>query len=82
MGTVPDKGTLCGLPLALSVTSTEPEREPVAVGWNLTVIVQLLPAATELPHVLVCEKSAGFVPLIEMLVILNAVLAVFVRVMV
>jgi hypothetical protein len=67
--------------VALSVIRTVPEREPVAVGWNWTLIVQVPPAATEVPHVLVCEKSAGFVPLIETLVMFSADVAVFVSVM-
>jgi hypothetical protein len=32
---------------------TEAVRLPLAVGMKVTLIVQLLPAATELPHVLV-----------------------------
>jgi hypothetical protein len=32
---------------------TEAVRLPLAAGLKVTVIVQLLPAATELPHVLV-----------------------------
>ena len=50
---VPVRLTVCGLPLALSVMLTEAVRVPGAVGVNLTLIVQLPPAATELPHVLV-----------------------------
>lgn len=42
--------------------------------------MQFPPAATELPHVLVSEKSPGFAPPIEILVMLNAVLAEFVSV--
>jgi hypothetical protein len=45
--------TVCGLPLALSVIVTEAVRFPVAVGVNITLIVQVPPAATELPQVLV-----------------------------
>ena len=44
----------CGLPPALSVMVTAAVRAPVAVGWNVTLIVQLpLFAATELPQVFV-----------------------------
>jgi hypothetical protein len=50
---VPDKPTACGLPLALSVTLSEALRLPVAEGVKVTLIVQLAPAATELPHALV-----------------------------
>ena len=35
---------------------------PVVVGVNLTAIVHLAPAASELPQVLLCAKSAEFVP--------------------
>jgi len=37
----------------LSVMLTEAVRLPLAEGVKVTLIVQLLPAATELPHVLV-----------------------------
>ena len=50
---VPERVTVWGLPLALSVMLTEAVRLPLAEGLNVTLIVQLLPAATELPHVLV-----------------------------
>jgi len=43
---VPLKLTVCGLPLALSVSERLPERLPVALGVNVTLIAQLLPAAT------------------------------------
>lgn len=52
---VPVKVTVCGLLLALSVMTTVPERVPVAVGVNTTLMVQFAPAATEVPQVLVCE---------------------------
>ena len=41
---VPDKATVCGLLLALSVIERLPVLWPVAVGVNLTAIVQLEPA--------------------------------------
>ena len=50
---VPERLTVCGLPLALSVMLTEAVRLPLAAGVKVTLMVQLLPAATELPHVLV-----------------------------
>ena len=43
---VPLKPTTCGLVLALSVSVRLPERLPVAVGVNVTLIVQLPPAPT------------------------------------
>ena len=50
---MPVRFTVCGLPVALSVMVTEAERDPKAVGVKVTLIVQLLPAATGLPQVLV-----------------------------
>jgi len=48
----PDRGTVCGLPLLLSAMLSEAASVPVTEGVNITAIVQLAPAATELPHVL------------------------------
>src|SRR2546426_151937 len=53
----PDKATLSGLSCALSVIVSVPARFPPAAGGNVTLIVQLAPAATLLPQVLVCAKS-------------------------
>ena len=50
---MPVRLTVCGLPVALSVTVIVPGCVPVAVGVNVTLIVQLAPAATEVPQVLV-----------------------------
>ena len=50
---VPERLTVSGLPLALSVMLTEAVRLPLAAGVNVTLIVQLAPAATELPQLLV-----------------------------
>jgi hypothetical protein len=47
----PVNGTVCGLPTALSVTLRVAVRVPLAVGLNVTVMVQLALAANELPHV-------------------------------
>src|SRR5256712_666884 len=54
---VPVRLTMCGLPAALSVMVIAPVRVPVAVGVKVTLMVQLAPAATEVPQVLVCAKS-------------------------
>jgi hypothetical protein len=48
---MPVSEIVCGLLPALSVRVTPPVRVPVVVGVNFTLIVQLAPAATELPHV-------------------------------
>jgi hypothetical protein len=50
---VPERLTVCGLPLALSVMLTKAARLPLAEGLKVTLIVQFPPAATELPQVLV-----------------------------
>ena len=73
---VPVRGRMCGLPVALSVMVTEPVRVPVAVGAQVTPMVQLPPAATELPQLLLSPKS----PLAPTLLIVKAVLPVLVRV--
>src|SRR5258708_34845506 len=48
---MPVSEIVCGLLEALSVRVTAPVRVPVVVGVNFTLIVQLAPAATDLPHV-------------------------------
>ena len=50
---VPVRLTVCGLPAALSEMLTVAVRVPAAVGVNVTLIVQLPLAPTELPQVLV-----------------------------
>ena len=51
---VPVKLAVCGLPAALSVTVIVPVRVPATVGVNVTLIVQLALAASDVPQVLVC----------------------------
>ena len=48
---VPLNGIVWGVFGALSLRVTAPVRVPVAVGAKFTLIVQLAPAATELPQV-------------------------------
>src|SRR5437899_13012122 len=55
---VPVRLMVCGLPAMLSVIVTATVRMPVAVGVNVTLMVQLAPAATDLPQVLVCVKTS------------------------
>jgi hypothetical protein len=76
----PERPTVCGLPAALSAMVTEAARLPLAVGVNITLIVQPPPAPTELPHVFVCAKSPAFAPVIAMLDRLKAALPVLLRV--
>ena len=75
---VPDSVTVCGLPVALSVTVTVPGWLPRAVGVNVTLMEQLAPAATEAPQVLACAYCA----LATMLVMLSAAVPELVSVMV
>jgi hypothetical protein len=55
----------------LSAINTDAVRVPIAFGWKVTLIVQFAPAANELPQVLLSLKSDGFVPLREILLMLN-----------
>jgi hypothetical protein len=50
---VPDRLTACGLPVALSAMLSEAVSALAREGLKVTLIVQLPPAATELPQVLV-----------------------------
>jgi hypothetical protein len=51
---VPVNATVCGVPAALSATFSVALRVPARVGIKVTLIVQLAPAANELPQVWVC----------------------------
>ena len=66
--------------LALSVTVNAALRVPVAVGVNVTLMVQLAPAATLEPQVFVWAKSPPLAPAIPMPLIVNGALPVFVSV--
>jgi hypothetical protein len=70
------RATVCGLPVALSLTVMEPVRLPEAVGANVTVITQLAPVVRVAPQVLVCEKFV----LATMLVICSTAVPELVRV--
>ena len=77
---VPDNATFCGLLAALSLTPKAALRAPLALGLNLTLIVQLAPTANELPQLWVCEKSPALVPVIAIPLIVNVVVPTFVNV--
>ena len=64
----------------MSEIETEAVRVPVAVGLKVTLMVQLAPAATLDPQVLVSEKSPLLAPVTEMLVTLRLAEPVFIRV--
>ena len=72
----PVRLTVWGLPVALSVTVTAAVLVPDAVGLNVTLIVQVAPAATEAPHVLLWAKSPLLVPVTATLVMLTVALPV------
>jgi hypothetical protein len=74
---VPLKATVCGEPVALSATESVAVKLAADAGVNVTEIAQLALAASELPQVLVCAKSLGFVPAIEIPEIVSAALPVF-----
>ena len=73
---VPVREMMCGLPVALSVMVMAPVLVPVAVGVNVTLMVQLAPAATGVPQVVVWAKS----PLGTILVMFSNAVPVFVSV--
>jgi hypothetical protein len=77
---VPERLTAWGLPPALSLMLIEAARLPLAVGVKVTLTVQLAPAASELPQVLVWAKSLALAPAIARLVMLNVALRLLVRV--
>ena len=55
-------------------------RDPAVVGLKMTLIVQLVPSASEVPQLLVCEKSPGFVPVMEIVVIVSVAFPVLLSV--
>ena len=72
---VPVKPTLCTLAatlLLLSVMFKEAARLPIEVGANVTLMVQLPPAASELPQVVVLPKSPALAPARAMLLRVRA----------
>jgi hypothetical protein len=72
--------TACGLPPPSSLISRVAFRAPVAVGLNVTLIVQGAPGPKVLPQVLVWEKSPAFVPRIAICHTFIVTVPLFVRV--
>ena len=68
---VPERLAVCGVLVALSVTVSVAERVPPAVGVNVTLMVQLELAASEVPQLFVCAKSPLLVPVMAILEIFN-----------
>ena len=77
---VPLSATVCVPAPPPPVTFSVAVFDPVEVGLNTTLIVQVAPTPTEVPQVLVCENWPGVVPESVMLVIGSATLPVFVTV--
>ena len=75
---VPERVTVWGLPVALSVIVSEAVRLPVAEGVKVTLTVQFDPAATEVPQLLVCPKSLELIPVTNILVKFSDALPEFV----
>jgi hypothetical protein len=73
---VPERLTVCGLPLALSAMLRVPLCVPLLAGVKPTLIVQTFPTATLVPQLFVWVKS----PLTLMLEIVSASLPVSVSV--
>lgn len=59
---VPDRLTVRGLPVALSVMVTVAVNDAALSGTNAIGITQFEPAASVEPQVVVSEKSVGLVP--------------------
>jgi len=68
---VPASGTVWGLPPPSSLTVKFAKRCPVACGVNVTLIVQLPPAGTLDPQLLVWAKSPASLPLMPILLMLT-----------
>jgi hypothetical protein len=73
---VPLSTMMCGVPMVLSVMWIVAVRLPSALGVNVTLIVHIPPAATEVPQVLVSEKSPGFAPIKAMLPMVTGIVPV------
>jgi hypothetical protein len=77
---VPVRETVWGLPAASLVIVRVALRVAATVGVKVRLMVQLAPAATLAPQVLVCAKSPGLAPVIVMPLMDSAELPVFDRV--
>src|SRR5438874_3554031 len=77
---VPLRETLLGLPPPLSLMFRVAVRVPNAVGLNVTLMLQLVPATNEVPQVWVCAKFPAFVPVIPMPMMGKVVVPTFVKV--
>ena len=69
----PLRDTVCGLPASLSVIFNAALRFPLPVGVNVTVMLQLAPAAKEVLHSLVWANSPALVPEMAIPVMLRVI---------
>ena len=76
----PARVTCCGLVGSESAILSVAARTPVARGLKVTLMVQLAPAATLVPHVFVCAKSVALVPVNVMATAVKAAVPEFVTV--
>jgi hypothetical protein len=77
---VPARGTACGLAPPSSTIFRDACRRPLAPGVKVTSTVQLSPAPSIDPHVVVSAKSPKFAPLMPMPEICKFSLPIFVTV--
>ena len=77
---VPLNVACCGLPPPSSLTETSAVRLPFTRGLNVTLMKQLAPEATLLPHVLVSAKSPAAAPVMAMPLIFSVTLPLLVSV--
>ena len=61
----------------MSVTRRLPLLDPAAAGVKMTLMVQFAPTASDVPQLLVCEKSPGLVPANVILVMDRAAVPIF-----
>jgi hypothetical protein len=66
--------------VALSVTDNVAVKVAAEAGVKVTAMEQVAFAASELPQVLVCAKSLGLAPVMEIPEMVSAAVPVFLRV--
>ena len=76
---VPFSVAVCGLLASLSATLSIAVTAPVAVGVNVTLIVQLAPTANVVPHALVSAKDAAPEPVMLTAMLFTVAVLLFFR---
>lgn len=77
---VPLSAAVCGLPGALSLICSVADSAPLRFGAKVTFIVQLEFIARLAPQLFVCENCAGFVPPIDIPLMVSGAVPEFVKV--